>query len=91
MPSRTALCDVPVAVLQLLSNTTPPGGARVTVTVALPLCPSLVAVIVAGPATRPVTNPLTLTPAIVGLLELHVTARPVSRLPLASLSVAVNC
>src|SRR6266496_1419401 len=78
---------------QSLSNTTPPepGGTTVTVTVALPLWPSLVAVIVAGPATSPVTVPLPLTPAIVGLFELHVTTRPVRVFPLASLSVAVNC
>src|SRR6266511_1882823 len=77
------------------NRATPPGGGggggAVTVIVAVPLCPSLVAVSVAGPATSPLTSPVPLTPAIVGLLELHVTARPVSTLPLASLRVAVNC
>src|SRR5882762_8293967 len=83
--------DVPVAVLQLLSKTTPPALGGVTVTVALPLRPSLVAVIVAGPTTSPLTSPIALTPAIVGLLELHVTTRPDSRLPPASRRVVVNC
>src|SRR2546422_351590 len=38
---------------------TVPGAAApsVTVTAAVPLCPSLVAVIVAGPATTPLTSP----------------------------------
>src|SRR5256885_7861220 len=59
--------------------------------VAVPLCPSLVAVMVAVPATLPVTNPLALTVAMVASLEAHVTVRPVSGLPVASLGVAVSC
>src|SRR5258706_12817207 len=66
------------------NSTTPPVGNAVTVTVALPLCPSLLAVIVAGPATRPVTSPLPLTPATVSLLLAHVTTRPARALPPAS-------
>src|SRR5438093_11685982 len=65
-----------------------PGG--VTVTVEVPLCPSLVAVIVAEPATTPVTSPLGLTVATAVLLLDHVIVRPVSALPLASFGVAVS-
>jgi hypothetical protein len=63
----------------------------VTVTVALPLCPSLVAVIVAEPTAMPVTRPLGYTTATDGVLLNQVTVRPVSTLPLASLIVAVSC
>ena len=68
-------------------------GTSVTVTVAVPLFPSLVAVIVAVPAADPVTTPLVEVPetvAIMGLLVLQETARPVSTLPLASFIVAVS-
>jgi hypothetical protein len=65
-------------------------GTSVTVTVAVPLFPSLVAVIVAEPAATPVTTPLDETVAI-PVLELdHVTARPVSTLLFASRAVAVS-
>jgi hypothetical protein len=63
----------------------------VTVTAEVPLCPSLVAVIVADPAATPVTSPLPLTVAAVVLLLPHVTTRPVSVLPFASLGVAASC
>src|SRR3989441_339168 len=66
-------------------------GRCTTVMAALPLCPSLVAVIVAAPTTTPVTSPLELTVAAAGLLDAHVTVRPVSGLPFASLGVAVSC
>ena len=71
-------------------TTTAAAAAAFTVSVADPLCPSLVAVIVAVPAATPVATPLCETVAIAVLLELHVTARPVSTLPLASCSVAVK-
>jgi hypothetical protein len=59
-------------------------GTGVTVTLAVPLFPSLVAVIVAEPAATPVTTPLDETVAI-PVLELdHVTARPVNTLLFAS-------
>src|SRR5205085_5113574 len=64
--------------------------AAVTVMAAVPLCPSLVAVIVAVPATLPVTNPPALTVATLVLLEAHVTVRPGSGFPPASRGVAVN-
>src|SRR3989442_3938757 len=67
------------------------GGSTVTVMAAVPFCPSLVAVIVAEPTRRPVTNPLPLTVATSVLLLPHVTVRPVSTLPLASRNVAVSC
>src|SRR5207249_5658119 len=67
------------------------GGAGVTVIAAVPLCPSLVAVIVAEPAAAPLTRPLLLTVATAVLLLDHVTLRPDSRFPFASLSVAVSC
>src|SRR2546428_8379183 len=66
-------------------------GAGVTVMADAPLFPSLVAVIVAVPAVFPVTSPLALTVATVALLLAQLTVRPDSRLPLASLGVAVSC
>src|SRR5205809_232024 len=66
-------------------------GTFETVTLAVPLCPSLVAVIVAVPATLPVTSPLALTVATEVLLLVQLTARPGSGLPLASFGVAVSC
>src|SRR2546422_1750695 len=68
-----------------------PGGSPCTVTVALPLCPSLVAVIVAEPAAAPVTTPLVLTVATEVLLLDQDTARPDSGVPFASFGVAVSC
>src|SRR5690242_476778 len=66
-------------------------GTLVTVIADVPLCPSLVAVIVAEPATPPVTRPLPLTVATEVLLLVHVTTRPDRVLPLASFTVAVSC
>src|SRR5438132_1181814 len=66
-------------------------GTGVTVMAAVPFWPSLVAVIVAEPATLVVTSPLLLTVATVVLFEAHVTVRPVKTLPFASLRVAVSC
>src|SRR5437588_385918 len=63
----------------------------VTLTDDVPLCPSLVAVMVADPVATAVTTPLPLTRAIVVSLLDHVTARPDKTLPLASLIVAVSC
>src|SRR5437773_8188273 len=67
-----------------------PADGGVTVMAAVPLCPSLVAVIVAEPATTPVTSPLGLTVATAVLLLDHVIVRPDSALPLASFGVAVS-
>src|SRR5207253_8771366 len=68
-----------------------PTATSATVMAAVPLCPSLVAVIVAEPATFPVTSPLELTVAIAVLELAHVTTRPDNGLPLASFGVAVSC
>src|SRR5947199_412260 len=62
-----------------------------TVIVAVPPCPSLVAVIVAEPAVTPVTSPLPLTVATAVLLLAQLTARPDNGLPFASLGVAASC
>jgi hypothetical protein len=66
-------------------------GGVVTVSVALPVLVSLVAVIVAEPAATAVTNPLDETVAIPVLLLDQVTTRPVSTLLLASRVTAVAC
>jgi hypothetical protein len=66
-------------------------GTRATATLAVPLLPSLVAVIVAEPAVAPVTSPLALTSATVVSLDTQLTARPVSMPPAESVVVADNC
>ena len=57
----------------------------------LPLCPSLVAVIVADPTAAPVTSPAPFTVATAGALLAHVTARPDSWLPDESFTIAASC
>src|SRR5205823_1194426 len=66
-------------------------GTFVTVTDEVPLFPSLVAVIVAVPGVTPDTSPLLLTVATVVLELDHVTVRPESGFPPASLGVPVSC
>ena len=63
----------------------------VTVTDDVPLLPSLVAVIVADPATAPATRPVRLTVATEVLLLVHVTVRPERKVPLTSLGLALSC
>src|SRR6266702_5539252 len=63
----------------------------VTVIAAVPLWLSLVAVMVAEPATTPLTSPLELTVATEVLPLDQLIVRPVSGLPLTSLGVAVSC
>ena len=58
-----------------------PTGRSDTVTVAVPVLVSLVAVIVAVPGSRPVTTPDDETEATVGALDDQVTVRPVRVLP----------
>ena len=65
-------------------------GTLDTVMADVPLCPSLVAVIVAEPAATPVTTPLAETAAAAALLVAQVTARPPRAVPFASFGVAVN-
>src|SRR5713101_2471107 len=65
-------------------------GAGITLTVAAPVLPSLVAVIVAEPGATPRTKPPPSTLATPEALLSHVIVRPVSGLPLASRGVAVS-
>jgi hypothetical protein len=62
-----------------------------TVSVAEPLFPSLVAMMLAEPAPTAVTKPVLLTVATAALLDTQATVRPVSTAPLASVIVAVAC
>src|SRR5207244_2779326 len=66
-------------------------GTFATVTLAVPLCPSLVAVIVTAPAATPVTSPVADTVAIAAFELVQLITRPLSTLPAASLGVAVSC
>ncbi len=63
-------------------------GCEVTVTVALPVWPPLVAVMVAVPEVTPATRPAAVTVATCVLVEFQVTVRPVRTLPAASRTVA---
>jgi hypothetical protein len=63
----------------------------VTVTVAVPDLPSLVAVILALPAPTAETTPVPFTVATAVLPLAHVTERPVSTFPLASLRTTLAC
>jgi hypothetical protein len=63
----------------------------VTVTEAIPVFVSLVAVIVADPAATAVTRPVELTEAMLVFALDHVTTRPVSTLLLASRVAAESC
>src|SRR2546426_10743413 len=74
-------------------NTCPNRGpvpGVVTVTADVPLCPSLVAVMVAEPTVTPVTRPLELTVATEVLLLDQLTVRPDSGFPFASFGVAAS-
>src|SRR6266567_2979715 len=84
-------CEVNPLCWNAVVRVAQPGAAPVTVMADVPLCPSLVAVIVADPAATPDTSPLPLTVATDVLLLDHVTVRPVSGLPFASFVVAVSC
>jgi len=93
--SRNVVVNCPVCPtvrLRVLGVTlTDATGASVTVTLAVPLCPSHVAVIVADPAPCAPTSPAGLTVATPAAFVTHVTTRPLSGLPAASLGVAVSC
>ncbi len=67
-----------------------PTGTSDTVIVRVPLCVSLVAVIVAVPGATAVTTPAVDTVAAAVLLEPHVTTRSVTTFPPASFTVAVR-
>src|SRR5688572_19936962 len=84
-------CVAPVVRLTVAGATsTVATGTTVTVTVAVPVFPSLVAVIVAVPGPAAVTTPVDDTVATAALLVDHATARPVSTLFAASRVVAVS-
>jgi hypothetical protein len=74
-----------------LTLTVATGADAGTVIEDVPVCVSLVAVIVAAPALTAVTRPVEETVATEEASELHVTARPVRAAPLESLVVAVSC
>src|SRR5437762_1067643 len=57
---------------------------------AVPLLPSLVAVIVAEPTETPVTTPLELTVATATSLVAQLTARPLSAFPAESVGVVLS-
>jgi hypothetical protein len=88
-PSCTVWPTVRLAVAGL--TVTEATGTTLTVTVALPLFPSLVAVIVAVPAPTPLTSPLDDTVATLPALVAQLIARPASAFPLASRGVAPSC
>src|SRR5256885_6297160 len=83
--------EVSETALTARSVTLPVLEAAATVTVAVPFTPSLVAVIEADPAATAVTSPLAFTVATAGVLEVHVTVRPASAFPPASLRAAASC
>ena len=72
------------------TDATGTGAGAFTVICALPVFPSLVAVIVAVPAAFAVTTPLVLTVAVCGALDAHTMLRPASVLPLPSYVIAVS-
>jgi hypothetical protein len=89
----TDSCVVPPTVTEAVSGVTATlaTGTAVTVTLAVPNCPSLVAVTVADPGATPVTSPALDTVATPVSELLHVTTRPVRVAPLADRGAAVNC
>jgi hypothetical protein len=91
--SVAVACVVWIAFIELAASetVTVATGAGVTVTVALPLFPSLVAVILAVPTAIPLTTPCAETIATAVLLDAHVITRLVRVFPLASRVVAVAC
>jgi len=66
-------------------------GTGTTVTLALPVCPSLVAVMIVEPTAIAVTTPWAETVAIAVFALLQVTTLPVRTLLLASRVTAVAC
>ena len=86
---KVVVCPVAMLAVDALSVIVAT-GTPVTVIAACADFPSLVAVIVAAPVAFAVTSPALLTLAIVESLLAHVTVRPVSALPCASLGVATS-
>lgn len=73
------------------TDATGTGAAALTVKIAAPDLPSLVALMFAVPAPTAVTSPVAATVATPALSLCHVIVRPVSALPPESLRVAVAC
>src|SRR3989440_11060688 len=95
VPAFASLPAAPSTYRQLLLQLPDGGGGgggccAVTVTVAVPLFPPLVAVIVAVPAPTPVTSPAALTLATPALLLVHATVRAVRARSNEAFGVAVS-
>src|SRR2546425_501233 len=89
MPSsRAAVAPGPAPGHEAMSPA--PTSTAPTVTAAVPLCPSLVAVMVAVPGLSALTRPVGSTVASTGALVAQVTARLRSGVPL-SLGIAASC
>src|SRR6266568_4036511 len=84
-------CVPPTRIVALVGLKLTDATGTMTVIAALPLLPSLVAVMVAVPAASAVTSPLPFTVATPGASLDQVIVRPESGLPLASSGVAVSC
>jgi hypothetical protein len=87
-------CCVPPTIIDVVGaeTVTVATGAGVTVRVALPVIPSLVATMFAVPALTAVTSPVDVpTVATPRVPELHTMVRPVRTRPWASSKVAVAC
>jgi len=87
-------CSVAPTIIGVVTEERPTDatGAGLTVIELVPLCPSLVAVIVTGPpALTAVTRPFASTVATEGAAEVQVMLRPVRTLFDASLVSAVSC
>jgi hypothetical protein len=90
--SAESCCVEPATILAVTGLTvTVATGAGVTVSSALPVFPSLVAVMLAAPGLTAVTNAVEDTVATLVLSEVQVTTRPLSIPPFASWGVAVAC
>src|SRR5690348_4774583 len=85
-------CTVLPAATLAVAGVTPTvaTGTSVTVTMAVPLLPPLVAEIVALPAPTPVTRPTALTLATPLLLLVQVTVRPLNGFPAVSWTTTLN-
>src|SRR5439155_1385158 len=76
---------------ETVTDATGTGAGAVTVMDAVPVRPSLEAVIVAVPAATPVTSPELETAAMLAFALDQVTTRPLNTLPFASRVTAVSC
>src|SRR6266566_602375 len=84
-------CVAPTRIVALVGLKLTDATGTMTVIAALPLLPSLAAVMLAVPAASAVTSPLPFTVATPGASLDQVIVRPESGLPLAWSGVAVSC